>query len=61
MHRESLERLEYRASNVHIGNSEIAFDQEFHRCMLFKLLQAIMLFGKEGLVFRAHDESSEAF
>jgi len=46
MHRES---FEYRASNVHIGNlfnKEIDADQEFHRCMLFKLLQAFKFLGK---------------
>ena len=64
MHREALERLEYRASNVHIGNllnREVAADQEFHRCMLLKLLRAIRFLAKQGLAFRGHDESSEAF
>ena len=64
MHRESLERLEYRESNGHIGNlfnKEIASDQEFHRSMLFKLLRAIRFLGKQGLAFRGHNESSEAF
>ena len=35
MHREALERLEYRATSVHIANlcnKEVAADQEFHRC-----------------------------
>ena len=64
MHREALERLEYRASNVHIGNllnREVAADQEFHRCMLLKLLRAIRFLAKQGLAFRGHNESSEAF
>ena len=64
MHREALERLKYRASSVHIGNlmnTQVAADQEFHRCMLFKLLWAIRFLAKQGLVFRGHNESSEAF
>ena len=64
MHCEALARLEYRASNVHIGdlcNKEVAADQEFHRCMLFKVLRANRFPGKQGLAFRGHNESSEAF
>jgi len=61
MHHEALERLQYVAFNVHIGNllkREAAADQEFHRFMLLKLLQAIRF---QGLVCRKHNESSEAF
>ena len=56
--------LNNRASNVHIGNllsRELAADQEFHRPMLFKLLWAVRLLGKQGLAFRGHNKSSEAF
>ena len=52
MHCEALERLE---SDVHIGNllnQEFSADQEFHRCMLLKLLWAIRFLAKQGLALR---------
>jgi len=51
MHREALERLQYRASNIHIVNllnREVAADQEFHRLMLLKLLRAIRFLAEQG-------------
>ena len=53
--------IEHPMYTLVIVQQRNCFDQEFHRCMLYKLLQAITLLGKEGLAFRGHDESSEAF
>jgi len=61
MHREATERLQL---TIHIGcmlDTKAVAEQEFHRCMLLKLLQAIKLLGKQGLAIRGHSESAEAF
>jgi len=64
MHCETTERLQFRASSIHIGcmlNTKAVAEQEFHRCMLLKLLRAIKFLGKQGLAIRGHNESAEAF
>jgi len=63
MHREAVERLACKASSTDIKvimNAQSSIKQEFHRNMLFKLLQAIIL-GKQGRPLRRHNESAEAF
>ena len=64
MHCEAAERLQLKESDIHIGcmvDSKVAPEQEFHRCMLLKLLRAIKFLGKQGLAIRGHNESTEVF
>ena len=55
MHREATERLQLRASKIHIGcilDTKAAPEQEFHRWMLLKLLRAIRFLCKQGNLYQ---------
>ena len=55
MHREAVERLAYKSSRLHIGNimnTRSFYEQEFHRSMLFKLMQAVKYLAKQGIPLR---------
>lgn len=40
-------------------NAQSLCEQEFHRSMLFKLMQAVKYLAKQGLPLRGHNESAE--
>ena len=40
-------------------NAQSFYEQEFHRSMLFKLMQAVKYLAKQGLPLRGHNESAE--
>ena len=64
MHKEATEKLAAKTRGVGIDtklNAQLGSDQEFHRKMLMKLLQAIQYLSRQGLPLRAHREDTESF
>ena len=64
MHKEATEKLAAKARGVGIDaqlNTQLRNDQEHHRKMLMKLLQAIQYLSRQGLPLRAHREDTESF
>ena len=64
MHKEATEKLATKARGVGIDaqlNAQLRNDQEHHRNMLMKLLQAIQYLSRQGLPLHAHREDTESF
>ena len=64
MHREAVERLAAKARGVRIdtlNDTQLKKDQEHHRKMFMKLLQAIQYLSRQGLPLRGHREDAESF
>ncbi|XP_065900823.1 zinc finger MYM-type protein 1-like [Dysidea avara] len=64
MHREAVEKLTAKAKGVRIDalcDTQLRKDQEYHRKMFMKLLQAIQYLSRQGLPLRGHREDAESF
>ena len=64
MHKEGTEKLATKARGVAIDaqlNAQLRNNQEHHRKMLMKLIQAIQYLSHQGLPLRAHREDTESF
>ena len=64
MHLEATERLSAKAFCSQIGvqlNTQYAAEQNFHKTMLLKLLEAVRFFGRQVLPLREHSEDVESF
>ena len=64
MHREAVEKLAAKSSRANVVTQlhlRCEADQKFHREMLMKLLSSVRFLARQGLAFRGHTETSEAF
>ena len=64
MHREAVEKLAAKSSRANVVTQLhlcCEADQKFHREMLMKLLSSVRFLARQGLAFRGHTETSEAF
>ena len=64
VHKEATAKLAAKARGVRIDaqlSVQLGNDQQHHRKMLMKLLQAIQYLSRQGLPLRAHREDTESF
>ena len=64
MHCQAVERLACRASKVDIRvmmNARSSIEHEFNKSMLLKKIRAVKFYGKQGLLLRGNNKSTEVF